>query len=120
VDAAPAAAAVVLDAEVLNGLSGGDADEARALLGDFLASTEEDLAGIGEAQRTGDAAGIARHAHRLKGAARLVGAAELGEVAERLEGAGRAGDWAAVRADAASLRGAMERLRAAVAALPPG
>src|SRR5690606_20611938 len=85
-----------LDPAVLEGLTGGDGGEIRALLEDFLDSTRQDLARLDAARAAGDLGGIAREAHRLKGAARLVGALELDQCAARLEAAAGASDWLGV------------------------
>ena len=104
-----------LDPAVLADLTGGDAAETRALLDDFLASTGDDLAQL-EAMRTGgDLHGLTRQAHKIKGAAKLVGAMELAESASLLETAGRSGDWAGVLPLAVDVATAVERLRLDVA-----
>src|SRR5690606_38996124 len=98
-----------LDPAVLEALTGGDAGETRSLLEDFLESTAHDLAELETARGAGDLPGIAREAHRLKGAARMVGALELDQCAGRLETAAHASDWLAVPALAADLATAAER-----------
>ena len=83
----------VLDLDVLHTLladSGGS--EAQTLLADFLLAADEDLAGLHSAHAAGDAGALHRHAHRLKGAAQLIGAQELAEAAQALEQAARAQD----------------------------
>src|SRR5690606_9630756 len=85
-----------LDPTVLEGLTGGDAAGIRALLDDFLDSTRQDMARLEAARAAGDLPGVAREAHRLKGAARLVGALELDQCADQLEAAARAADWLGV------------------------
>jgi CheY-like chemotaxis protein/HPt (histidine-containing phosphotransfer) domain-containing protein len=99
-----------IDAHVLSGLVHGDAVETRALLDDFLASTHADLATLQAARVAGDLPGVTREAHKIKGAARSVGAGELGQAAEALETAGRAQDGAAVPALVADLATAVHRL----------
>ena len=59
----------------------------------------------------GGLAALTRQAHKIKGAARLVGAVELAETAGQLEAAGRAEEWPAVLPLAAGLATAVERLR---------
>ncbi|MFT4178439.1 MAG: ATP-binding protein [Thermomonas sp.] len=100
----------VLRAAVLDQLTGGGSDANRALLADFLASTDEDMRELERLQALADAPGVTRQAHKIKGAARLVGAMQLAAAADALESTGRGGDWqqAPVLVDA---------LRAAVAAL---
>ena len=100
-----------LEASVLEDLTGGDITEARALLEDFLGSTDEDLAILEQLREAGDLHGLTRQAHKVKGAARLVGALELAEAAAALEGAGRSGDWASVLPLALDVHTAAARLR---------
>ncbi|MUV13091.1 ATP-binding protein [Noviluteimonas gilva] len=85
-----------IDARVLAGLVHGDPVETRALLDDFLASTQTDMATLQAAHAAGDLPGVTREAHKLKGAARSIGAGELGHAAEALETAARAQDAAHV------------------------
>src|SRR5690606_28138851 len=58
--------APALDDHTLDALTGGDPAEARLLLEDFLASTRQDLAELDDALAAGDAAGLARQAHKVK------------------------------------------------------
>ncbi len=76
--------APALDGHTLQALTGGDPAEARALLDDFLDSTRVDLAELDRALADRDDAGLARQAHKIKGAARLVGAAALADAAAAL------------------------------------
>ena len=109
-----------LDAAVLDELTGGDPGEAHALLADFLASTAEDLALLERRREGGDLHGLTRQAHKVKGAARLVGAMELAEAAAQLEAAGRGGDWAQVLPRAVDVHTAAERLRLEIERRWPG
>jgi HPt (histidine-containing phosphotransfer) domain-containing protein len=104
-----------LDPAVLADLTGGDPAEVRALLADFLASTDDDLAQLERLRESGDLHGLTRQAHKIKGAARLVGAQELAAAAAQLESAGRGGDWASVLPLAVDVATAVERLRLDVA-----
>ena len=104
-----------LDDGVVTELTGGDSAEARALLLDFLASTDEDLALLEALRSAGDLQGMTRQAHKIKGAARLVGAQELAEAAAVLESAGRSGDWASVLPLAVDVATAVGRLQLDVA-----
>ncbi len=72
-------------------LVGGDRGVAREILAEFLASDEQDRANLQAALVSGDVAAIHTHAHRIKGAARSVGASRYAEAAERLETAAAAG-----------------------------
>ena len=108
------------DEQVLHSLTGGNPGDLRALLDDYLGSTREDLAGLEIARAAGDLPGLTRQAHKLKGAARTVGALELAEAAERLEAAAREGDWMAVSPLATDIATAGERLQLFVAERWPG
>jgi len=108
------------DADVLASLTGGNDADLRALLADYLTSTREDLAVLDIARAAGDLPALTRQAHKLKGAARIVGALELAAAAERLEAAGREDDWAAVLPLATDVATAGERLRLYVAERWPG
>ena len=110
----------VLQIAVLEELTGGDKAETRSLLDDFLASTGEDLAELDRLRGIGDLVELTRQAHKVKGAARLVGALELADAAAVLEAAGRSGDWAQVLPLAVDLHTAAERLRLVVGQRYPG
>jgi signal transduction histidine kinase/CheY-like chemotaxis protein/HPt (histidine-containing phosphotransfer) domain-containing protein len=77
-----------LDGTTLETLTGGDPADARALMVDFLASTAEDLAALDAARAAADDIAWIRQAHKIKGAARLVGAPGLAAAAAALEAAG--------------------------------
>jgi CheY-like chemotaxis protein/HPt (histidine-containing phosphotransfer) domain-containing protein len=108
-----------LDPAVVDGLTRGNAADARALLGDFLSSTGEDLAVADAARDAGDFDALARQAHKVKGASRIIGALELAQCAEVLEQAARAADWRAAPSLAADMATAAERLRRHVAVRYP-
>ena len=100
-----------IDEAVLAGLTHGDVAETRELLDDFMASTTTDLATLEAARAAGDLPAVTREAHKIKGAARSIGAGELGEAADALETAGRAQDAAHVPALAADIATAVHRMR---------
>jgi two-component system sensor histidine kinase EvgS len=100
-----------LDSSVLEPLTGGNAAETRALLDDYLATTQADLVELRTAQASGDLERLAREAHKLKGAARLVGAHPLAEAAASLEHAAKQADWPLVLPLAADVATAFERLK---------
>jgi two-component system sensor histidine kinase EvgS len=104
-----------LDPSVLEPLTGGNAAETRALLDDYLATTQADLVELRTAQASGDLDRLAREAHKLKGAARLVGAHPLAEAAASLEHAAKQADWPLVLPFAADVATAFERLKRHVA-----
>jgi CheY-like chemotaxis protein/HPt (histidine-containing phosphotransfer) domain-containing protein len=99
-----------LQDDVLLDLTGGKRAEAQVLLQEFLATADRDLAELDTAHTAGDRAVVVRQAHRIRGAAQLVGANELAAAAGRLEAAARTGDpgAAALAADVAT---ALARLR---------
>jgi signal transduction histidine kinase/CheY-like chemotaxis protein/HPt (histidine-containing phosphotransfer) domain-containing protein len=100
-----------LDPATLDALTGGSDAVARELLDDFLASTVHDLAELDHAREAGDLPALTRQAHKIKGAARMVGAVELAETAGQLEASGRGEEWPAILPLAADLSTAAERLR---------
>jgi CheY-like chemotaxis protein/HPt (histidine-containing phosphotransfer) domain-containing protein len=100
-----------LDPVTLDALTGGNAAVARELLDDFLASTVQDLAELDSARAAGDLPALTRQAHKIKGAARMVGALEVAETAGQLEASGRGEEWPAILPLAADLATAAERLR---------
>jgi CheY-like chemotaxis protein/HPt (histidine-containing phosphotransfer) domain-containing protein len=85
------------------------ADLNRGLIEDFLHATHEDLSALRLALDGNDTASEAHEAHRIKGAAGLVGATALAGIAGRIEAASRAGDLARAHADADALETEMER-----------
>ena len=89
------------------------------MLADFLASPGQDLGEADAARTAGDLPALARQAHKLKGASRMVGALELAFCAEQLETAARAGDWNGAALLAADVATAAERLRRHVAVRYP-
>ena len=111
--------AVPLDPAPLRSLTAGNAAEARLLLDEFLASAATELASVDTARATGDLAAVGREAHRIKGAARMVGALELARVASELEAASSERDWPRIAPLAADLAAAVERLREQVEAVFP-
>lgn len=111
----PAAdASHVLDREVLRGLLAEDEGDGREVLDDFLATAAQDRDALQAARRDGDIGAIQRQAHRIKGAAALIGAHELERTAMALEQAARAQDWALALPLLSDLETALERLRRVV------
>lgn len=106
----------VLDRAVLSLLVGGDQEQARAVLQDFLDTTHQDLIELETARAASDVQAIVRQAHRIKGAAKLVGATQLAHATAELERAGAQEGWAvlpplmdAVNETAQRLRGYVEQ-----------
>lgn len=104
----PAAVSVDLDGAVLDALSGGDAATAKAILSDFLETTDTDLAAL-RASWPDSPMQTQRQAHRIVGAARMVGAMAVAEAAARVEEVLRLGGVP----DLEPLADAMTALRAA-------
>ncbi|HEV8693698.1 MAG TPA: ATP-binding protein, partial [Lysobacter sp.] len=105
----------LLDFAALHELSGGDDSETAPLLRDFLDTTVQDLAVLAQSRENGDIPALTRQAHKIKGAACLVGASELAQVAAELEDAGHAGEWAGILPLVAGVETAAERLKLFVA-----
>ena len=107
----------VLDREVLEELTGGDAELAAGVLVDYVESSRSDLAALGVALADSNQDDVRCHAHRLKGAAQTVGATEVIALAARLEATAAApiDEWQALRVTAEELEAAMNRVAAAVA-----
>lgn len=85
-----------LDRAVLNELAGGDAQMTQDILREFVEAARADALSIPSLRSRRDEPDLTRQAHRIKGAARMVGAMLLADVADRLEAAGRGADWPAI------------------------
>ncbi len=105
---APAADAV-LDRHVL-GQVAESAEEERLILVDFLHQTRLDLQALAAALDAGEGAAVAQQAHRLKGAARMVGAIRLATCAARMEDAARRRDFHEARARLAEMEADLAEL----------
>jgi signal transduction histidine kinase/CheY-like chemotaxis protein/HPt (histidine-containing phosphotransfer) domain-containing protein len=103
--------AMLLDAAILTELTGGDADLEAEIVADFVATTHADLAALRLALDGRDVDETRRQAHRIKGAARIVGAHEIARPAERIEALSRDG-VAAAEIDWPALEALVERLSA--------
>lgn len=99
------------DADALSSLGGGRPERLRELLETLLGSNRQDLQRLAILLREGDRTRLAEHAHRIKGAARMIGARTLLEACEALEDACRRGG------DGECLQASGERLRLALEAL---
>lgn len=86
------APAAPVDRAVLGEIAGNDANLARNVLNDFLVAVRADLTGLRAALAAGDHPEAIRQAHRIKGAAALVGALGVQQASADAESAGRAGD----------------------------
>ncbi|HWF73838.1 MAG TPA: Hpt domain-containing protein, partial [Solirubrobacteraceae bacterium] len=91
----------------LEELTGGDLELGREIVGRYLSSLEEELAALAEAHDAGDLDRLRRHAHRIAGASRTVGAHAVAASATRLEaGVGEGKELAELEPLAAALRAA--------------
>ena len=112
-----AAQASPIDASVLAEVSAGDPELQREIVVRFHrenASDARELESAVEAQRIED---VTRWAHRIKGAARTVGATAFADACERMERAGRKNDWEAVAQSVGTFRAELARLDAHIGAL---
>ena len=100
-----------VDEQVLAEISGGDADTATAILADFLDTSEEDMRALQRALDGGEPQLAAREAHRLRGAAGLVGAPQVVATAALVEEAGREADHTALQRLLPDLQSALFQLR---------
>lgn len=76
---------MAMDAEYLLELTGGDRALVREIMGDFLASDVNDRQQLAEAVAAGNAAEVQQAAHRIKGAARAIGAGSYADAAGAVE-----------------------------------
>jgi HPt (histidine-containing phosphotransfer) domain-containing protein len=74
-----------IDGAVLDELTGGDSELAGAIVCDFVTASREDFRALELALAGRDLDAARRQAHRLKGAARTVGAHAIGDLAEQIE-----------------------------------
>ncbi|MBV9001913.1 MAG: response regulator, partial [Solirubrobacterales bacterium] len=109
-DTGPAASGeATFDAATLEAMTAGDAELAASVVEDFLVTTDQDLQALRAALDVRDASEVRRQAHRIKGAARIVGARELERLAEQMESSLERQDgngpveWAMLEARAARL-----------------
>jgi two-component system sensor histidine kinase EvgS len=100
-----------VDPVLVRQFSGGDADKARQLLTLYCRSAEDDLRALDEAERRGNGA-IAGVAHRIKGAALMIGAREVATIAQRIERSSRGSGSEDLAALADDLRQALARVQA--------
>ncbi|HKV65054.1 MAG TPA: ATP-binding protein [Rhodanobacteraceae bacterium] len=99
-----------IDTAVLQEIAGDDAKLAHNLLNDFLAAARKDHAALVAALDAANLPEAIRQAHRIKGAAALVGARDVHAAAAAAEAAGRAGGGVAFDTAADSLSAAIDLL----------
>ncbi|MEA2139512.1 MAG: two-component system, NarL family, sensor histidine kinase EvgS [Solirubrobacteraceae bacterium] len=108
-EAAPPAAEPAIDQAALDELTGGDERLNRDIVTRYLASLGADLDALGRALHAGDVGELRRHAHRIVGASRTVGAHAVAADASRLEHAAQSAH------DAVELERLARELRATAA-----
>jgi HPt (histidine-containing phosphotransfer) domain-containing protein len=99
-----------IEQDVLKEIAGVDRVLARNLLRDFLLSARRDLHALREALDAENLADAAREAHRMKGAAALVGARDVRAAADAAESAARARDMESARASERQLATTLDTL----------
>ncbi len=117
--AAPAGG-VAIDPSVLEQLTGGDAELAAEVLDEFITTTRADLGGLADAIAARKLDDVRRLAHRVKGAARAVGAQPTADVGQQLESLAALGaeEWDCCETLCGELAQALDAVAAAVAARP--
>jgi two-component system, NarL family, sensor histidine kinase EvgS len=100
----------LIHSETLAAITGGDAQMLRDVLLEFVRVNEADTRSLDEQVRAQDLEQIVLSVHRMKGAARTVGAQRLADCCDALEEAARQGDRVRVDKHAAALRGESDLL----------
>ena len=118
--AAVPAGGAPIDPSVLEELTGGDAELAADVLDEFITTTRADLGGLADAIAARALDDVRRLAHRVKGAARAVGAQPTADVGQQVESLAALGaqEWERYEALCGDLAQALEAVATAVAAPP--
>jgi HPt (histidine-containing phosphotransfer) domain-containing protein len=105
----------VLDLTVLSELTGGDVGLSGEVLDDFVEESRSDLASVRAACDAREDGELRRQAHRINGAARMVGAREVRELASQIEreAAAEDPDWQLLGGLLDPLAAALARVAAA-------
>ena len=106
--------AAAIELAVLEELIGADPAKIRKFAGKFVGSTRAGLAEMNACLASGDIARIRELGHRIKSAARIVGAFGMGELCERLEKLPAQDELPAARALVARLHPLLDEIAAAV------
>jgi HPt (histidine-containing phosphotransfer) domain-containing protein len=109
-----ALAHLVLDPSVLRELSDGDSDMEAGILRRFPMTNQPVTEALIRAVAEHDAEAVSQLAHRIKGAARMIGAGEYAQACEILEQAGKSRDWAIIETGLAQFKTALARLEQAL------
>lgn len=96
---------------------GDDEAAARRLLALFEDQAPRLLAGVEQGLAAGDARGVERHAHQLKGALRWIAAEQASQAAAEVEALARERSLGSVAETLPPLRAAVERVLASIHAL---
>ena len=105
-------AAPVVDERVLKDMFGDDDATFKEIMQSFLEPSESVVVDILAAQAAHDATAVMEAAHKLKSAARNVGAGALADTCAELEAAGKAQDWTVIDALAPLSRTQMDAVTA--------
>jgi HPt (histidine-containing phosphotransfer) domain-containing protein len=107
----------ILDRSAVLGRVGGDRKRLRKLIGLFAGECPKMVTGIEDALKVGDAGGVQRAAHTLKGAVATLGAVAAAQTAKSLEDQGRAGQLTDCTGTLTTLHKELDQFRAALAEL---
>jgi two-component system sensor histidine kinase EvgS len=108
----PGPALLPVDHSVLAAFSGGDATVERDILFEFRRVNDEDTHALAQAVSDKDFARTKLLSHRIKGASKMVGAAALATVCERIHRASQGADTAAIDNHMVAFRRELQRLNA--------
>ncbi len=112
--AAESLAPTVLDVRQLRSIVGDEPQKVAEFLAMFVSLTVPLVEGYAGAVASGDTEQVRRHAHKLKGSCGSAGAMELSALGAQAEKWAQSGDWTSLRASVASVRQALDRVRALV------
>ena len=109
-----------IDRAALEELTGGDLELAAAILVDYVDASSSDIAALRDALVEASADDVRRHAHRINGASRTVGAHHVATLAGRIEemASTASNDWRALHEVLAELEAGVSRVEAALASQP--
>jgi CheY-like chemotaxis protein/HPt (histidine-containing phosphotransfer) domain-containing protein/anti-sigma regulatory factor (Ser/Thr protein kinase) len=104
------ASSTAFDDAAIRSLVNGDETLEGEVLDEYRQANDADLAAAAQAMEEEEFEGVRSAAHRIKGAARMIGAAGLSEAATSLELAARSGDSSSMQAAWAIVQSESERL----------
>jgi PAS domain S-box-containing protein len=111
--AQPAEPAIFVESALLDRLMG-DRDAAVTIAEGFLQDLPRQIENLDGYLASGDAKGVERQTHTIKGAASAVSGLDLADLAGRMERAGRLGDLETVRSSVIGLKEKFQQLRTAM------